>query len=91
MGYIYNTLAIKTTVFMKQVMMYLHFLYLNFHFLYLNFHNFRKQLCILIEIILIITIFFYMIVNYMKEEFVSPFLWILILSTTPNLKKSESL
>lgn len=71
---IYNTLAIKTTVFMKQVMMYLHFLYLNFHFLYLNFHNFRKQLCILIEIILIITIFFYMIVNYMKEEFVSPFL-----------------
>ena len=34
MGYIYNTLAISTTVFVKQVMMYL-------HFLYLNFHNFR--------------------------------------------------
>lgn len=40
MGYIYNTLAIKTTVFMKQEYdMGLHFLYLNFHFIYLNFHT----------------------------------------------------
>ena len=53
--------------------------------------NSTRTSTFLIEIILIITIFFYMIVNYMKEEFVSPFLWILILSTTPNLKKSESL
>lgn len=57
-------LAIRTTVFVKQAMMYL-------HFLYLNFQNFNYQLCILIETILLITVF-YVIVNSMREEITSP-------------------